>query len=132
MRRFAFFALTGMVMAATAVAQDGMVPVQKPALLSPLAEQGRIAFGKTCAQCHGDWGQGVSNGGNAKQGPPLIHKIYEPSHHGDMAFLMAMAQGTRQHHWRFGNMPPQPIVGREEALAIIAYVREVQKANGID
>ena len=127
MWRYAFFTLIGMAMAAPAVAQDGMVAVQKPAQLSPQAEQGRIAFGKTCASCHGDWGQG-----NARQGPPLIHKIYESSHHGDMAFLMAMAQGTRQHHWRFGNMPPQPTVGREEALAIIAFVREVQKANGID
>lgn len=131
MWRFVFIALTGLAAAAPAGAQD-MITVQKPAQLSPLAEQGRIAFGKTCAQCHGDWGQGISNGGNAKQGPPLIHKIYESSHHGDMAFLMAMAQGTRQHHWRFGNMPPQPTVGREEALAIIAFVREVQKANGID
>lgn len=127
MWRFVFTALIGVTAAASAVAQDGMVAVQKPAQLSPLAEQGRIAFGKTCASCHGDWGQG-----NARQGPPLIHKIYEPSHHGDMAFLIAMAQGTRQHHWRFGNMPPQPTVGREEALAIIAFVREVQKANGID
>lgn len=132
MRRFVFFLLLGAAMAGTAAAQDGMVAVQKPAQLSPLAEQGRIAFGKTCAQCHGDWGQGVSNGGNAKQGPPLIHRIYESSHHGDMAFLVAMAQGTRQHHWRFGNMPPQPSVGREDALAIIRFVREVQKANGID
>lgn len=126
MWRFAFAALAGLAVAAPAGAQD-MVTVQKPAQLSPLAEQGRAAFGKTCASCHGDWGQG-----NARLGPPLIHKIYEPSHHGDMAFLIAMAQGTRQHHWRFGNMPPQPTVGREEALAIIAFVREVQKANGID
>lgn len=127
MRRVVFFALLGIAMATTAGAQDGMVAVQKPAQLSPLAEQGRIAFGRTCAQCHGDWGQG-----NAKLGPPLIHKIYESSHHGDMAFLVAMAQGTRQHHWRFGNMPPQPTVGREDAIAIIRFVREVQKANGID
>lgn len=127
MWRYVLMVLIGTAMVGTAGAQDGMVAVQKPAQLSPLAEQGRIAFGKTCAQCHGDWGQG-----NTKQGPPLIHKIYESSHHGDMAFLIAMAQGTRQHHWRFGNMPPQPAIGREDAIAIIRFVREVQKANGID
>ena len=40
-----------------------------------------------------------------QQGPPLVHKIYEPSHHADFAFQRAAAQGVRAHHWKFGNMP---------------------------
>ena len=37
---------------------------------------------------------------------PLVHKIYEPSHHSDMAFVLAAKNGVRSHHWNFGNMPP--------------------------
>lgn len=65
-------------------------------------------------------------------GPPLVHKIYEPSHHGDAAFQVAAAQGVRAHHWRFGNMPPQDGVTAGDVTAIIAYVRELQRANGIE
>ena len=64
--------------------------------------------------------------------PPLVHRIYEPSHHGDMAFVLAARNGVRAHHWPFGDMPPvgQPLTDGELA-AIIAYVRELQRANGI-
>ena len=45
--------------------------------LSPLAAAGRAAFDAECAGCHG------ADGGGAEQGPPLIHPIYNPGHHGD-------------------------------------------------
>ena len=64
--------------------------------------------------------------------PPLIHKIYEPSHHADEAFQRAAANGVLAHHWSFGDMPAQPQVTRADMASIIAYVREVQRANGID
>ena len=78
------------------------------------------------AACHG------ANAAGTEAGPPLVHKIYEPSHHGDYAFEMAVANGVRAHHWRFGDMPPQPAMTKADLQNVIAYVREVQRANGIE
>jgi mono/diheme cytochrome c family protein len=100
------------------------IPVTVPEL-SPLAAQGEQAYGENCAACHG------ANAGGSGKGPPLIHKIYEPNHHADGAIVRAVRQGVRAHHWSFGDMPPQPQVTTAQTRAIIAYVREVQRANGI-
>jgi len=86
---------------------------------------GKVAFATHCAECHG------ANATGTDKGPPLIHRYYEPSHHADFAFVRAVRFGVRQHHWRFGNMPPQPEVSQEEINLIIGYVRELQRANGI-
>lgn len=94
--------------------------------LGPTAEAGRVAFETHCATCHG-----AAAGGTAK-GPPLVHRWYEPSHHGDAAFVLAARRGVTQHHWRFGDMPPQPQVGERSLQQIVAYVRELQRANGIE
>lgn len=93
--------------------------------LSGLAATGAPLFAANCAVCHGPSGVGTN------QGPPLIHRIYEPSHHGDFAFVAAIRRGSRAHHWQFGDMPPVPGVSDDEAMAIIAYVRAAQAANGI-
>lgn len=118
-------------LAAAAVWQAGQaawadaLQVQMPKL-STMAKAGQRSFAKNCAQCHGAQASGTD------KGPPLIHRIYEPNHHGDAAFLRAATAGARQHHWRFGDMPPQPQVRRMEIQAIIQFVREVQRANGIE
>ncbi|MEQ5872210.1 cytochrome c [Sagittula sp. NFXS13] len=104
-----------------------MVAVTLPDTLSPEASMGKRAFDVVCADCHGE-----NAAGKIGFAPPLIHKIYEPSHHGDMAFQMAAANGVRAHHWKFGDMPPQPEVTRADVSSIIAYIREVQRANGIN
>jgi mono/diheme cytochrome c family protein len=93
--------------------------------LSLAAQIGQVAFTDNCARCHG------ANGGGTDQGPPLIHIIYEPNHHSDIAFVLAARNGSRAHHWQFGDMPPQPQVSETEITAIIQFVREVQRANGI-
>jgi len=93
--------------------------------LSAVAALGQKAFDETCARCHGPRGSGTD------QGPPLIHDIYNPGHHGDAAFYNAAKRGAKQHHWRFGNMPAQPQVSDSQITAIIRYVRELQQANGI-
>lgn len=93
--------------------------------LSPVARAGQAAFREHCAECHGE------NAGGTEKGPPLIHRYYEPSHHGDAAFVLAAKRGVPQHHWNFGNMPAQPEVGDRSIQQIIAFVREVQRANGI-
>lgn len=93
--------------------------------LSPLAMAGQKAFNANCAVCHG------GNGAGTDKGPPLLHDIYNPGHHGDAAFFLAAKQGVRQHHWRFGNMAPLPQVSDEKMTAIVRYIRELQVANGI-
>ena len=103
-----------------------MVNVTIPSDLEGVAE-GMLAFNENCASCHGENASG-SNG----NGPPLIHKIYEPGHHGDMSFLLAAKNGTRAHHWKFGNMPPVEDISETDVKKIIAYVRKLQRANGIN
>jgi len=45
--------------------------------------------------------------------------------------VLAVKNGVRQHHWPFGSMPPIPGVSKAEVSQIIAYVRTLQRANGI-
>ncbi len=87
--------------------------------------QGKALFEANCAACHGKKADGTD------QGPPLIHKVYEPSHHSDLAFYRAVKNGTRAHHWQFGDMPPQPQVSPEQAGHIVGYVRKIQRSAGI-
>lgn len=104
-----------------------LVKVALPEELTGQAQMGKRAFDAVCAACHGENATG-RNG----MGPPLVHKIYEPSHHADAAFLLAVKNGVRAHHWRFGNMPPQDGLTNAEVKSIARYVRELQLANGIE
>ena len=103
-----------------------MVDVTVPELTA-LQQKGEQAFDANCAVCHG--ANAAGQGGVA---PPLIHKIYEPSHHGDVAFVRAAKAGSRQHHWSFGDMPPVDGISDAEIAVIIEYIRAVQRANGIN
>ncbi|MDE3027114.1 MAG: cytochrome c [Paracoccaceae bacterium] len=103
-----------------------LAQVTLPAELSPQAQIGKTAFNAVCAACHGE-----NAAGRAGMGPPFINPIYQPGHHSDMAFQMAVKQGVRAHHWPFGNMPPQPGLTPGDVKNIVAYVRELQRANGI-
>ena len=47
------------------------------------------------------------------------------------AVQRAVARGVRAHHWRFGDMPRVEGLTRGDVAAIVAYVRELQRANGI-
>ncbi|CUH78212.1 putative bifunctional cbb3-type cytochrome c oxidase subunit II/cytochrome c [Tritonibacter multivorans] len=112
---------------ATQTATDtAMVAIAMPEI-SGNAAIGQNIFENICAACHG--AQGV---GNAEAGPPLIHKIYEPSHHGDESFQRAVAHGVRAHHWRFGDMPPVGGLTRGDIAMVIDYIRAIQRANGIN
>ena len=95
-------------------------------VLTGIALEGEAAFGRHCQTCHGVAATGTLTG------PPLVHKIYEPGHHGDAAFALAALQGARQHHWPFGDMPPVAGITEPEIVSIIAYVRTLQRANGIE
>jgi len=61
-----------------------------------------------------------------------VHSVYRPAHHADVAFALAVRQGVRAHHWRFGDMPPQADATSDEVEAITRYIRELQRGNGID
>lgn len=112
---------------APTAASAAMVAVSLPESFSAEAQMGEKAFAAKCAACHG-----TNAAGREGAGPPLVHEIYEPGHHGDGAFMVAASNGVRQHHWSFGNMPPVAGITMAEVQSIIAYVRELQRANGID
>ena len=95
--------------------------------LDTLALAGKAAFDANCASCHG-----ANAAGQDGVAPPLVHIIYEPNHHGDRAFYLAAQQGVRAHHWPFGDMPPVEGVSEAEIGRIVAYVRTLQRANGIN
>lgn len=88
--------------------------------------RGEELFAANCAVCHGPQGQGTTSG------PPLIHEIYEPGHHPDESFHRAVAEGVPAHHWEFGDMAPVGGLDSGEVDAIIAWVREQQRAAGIE
>ncbi|WP_296639774.1 c-type cytochrome [Roseinatronobacter sp.] len=106
-------------------AQSVMVDVTVPELSAP-EQEGAALFAQNCATCHGE-----NAAGKDGVGPPLVHIIYEPSHHGDGSFYVAARLGVRAHHWSFGNMPAQPQITDEDVAKIVAYIRALQRANGI-
>jgi len=87
--------------------------------------QGQKQFARLCSKCHGYQAAG------SEKGPPLVHKIYSPDHHADLAFYMAAKNGASSHHWKFGDMPPVPAATPENMLDIVAYVRHLQSKAGI-
>jgi len=98
-----------------------------PDQLSESARIGQRAYDTSCMTCHGP--NAVGQNGVA---PPLVHKIYEPGHHADESFQRAVALGVRSHHWGFGDMAPVDGLTRGDVKMIIAYVRELQRTNGIN
>lgn len=86
---------------------------------------GESTFNANCAVCHGERALGTD------RGPPLVHIHYEPNHHADIAFHMAVERGVRAHHWSFGDMPPIEGVDSNRVDGIVAYVRFLQREGGI-
>ena len=111
---------------------DGRAPAgaaeeaRAPAMTAAAATEGRAAFDRHCAVCHGAGAAG------SDRGPPLVHRIYEPGHHADAAFRRAVRHGVRAHHWPFGDMPPVDGVSERDVTLIIEYVRGLQRAHGIE
>lgn len=105
-------------------AQGWTIPKPSPGLM-PNATMGKNLYVLHCASCHGGDLRG------ADKGPPLLHKIYEPSHHGDAAFQLAVANGVRAHHWQFGDMAPIGTLTPDDVAHITAFVRTEQRKVGI-
>jgi cytochrome c5 len=86
---------------------------------------GEAQFNQFCADCHGQGAMGTD------KGPPLVHQLYVPSHHGNAAFVSAAVNGVQAHHWQFGDMPPVAGITGEQVRAITLYVRWLQEQQGI-
>ena len=54
----------------------------------------------------------------------------ETSYHGDGAIWRAARRGVQPHHWRFGPMPEIDVTDHQ-LEGIVAFVRELQRENGI-
>ena len=107
-----------------AFAEPMRIPRPSPGLMpNPVA--GKALYAQHCASCHG----ADLKGGD--KGPPFLHRIYEPSHHADLAFQLAVRNGVRAHHWPFGDMEPVPGVTPDEVAHITAYIRAEQRKVGI-
>ena len=120
----------GLVISGYAIQYAGTREVPRVAVrvpeLSPVAREGRAAFDRSCAVCHGQ------DAGGGPGGPPLVHPLYRPAHHADVAFTLAVRRGVVAHHWNSGDMPRLPDVADRELEALVRYVRELQRANGIE
>jgi mono/diheme cytochrome c family protein len=86
---------------------------------------GDSLFVANCQQCHG------ANAVGTDHGPALVHLFYAPGHHADVAFLLAVRNGVRAHHWSYGNMPAIPELTQSQVADITAYVRWLQEEAGI-
>lgn len=119
--------LGGALVLSALSAHAQMMQIPKPSAgLMPNPGQGKKLYATTCAACHG-----VDLKGSDK-GPPMLHKVYEPSHHGDAAFQLAAKNGVRAHHWKFGDMLPVPGVTPDDVAHITAFIRVEQRKAGIN
>ena len=96
---------------------------------SPSASEsgaGAELYAQSCASCHGSDLRGTD------VGPPHLSQVYAPDHHPDESFRAAITQGTRAHHWDFGDMAPVEGLTDEEIDQVIAFVREQQEIHGLE
>lgn len=91
-----------------------------------LVATGADLYAANCAQCHGAALRGTD------QGPSFLSEVYEPGHHSDGAFLVAVMAGVAPHHWDFGPMPPVEGLTEPDVEAIVAFVRERQQSEGFE
>lgn len=123
------YLLTGVSLAlllAAGQARAQAMQIPKPtAGLVANAAAGKKLYAAKCAQCHG------RDLGGTQQGPALVHGIYAPGHHSDIAFQIAARHGSRQHHWNFDDMPRVAGLTPDDVANITAFVRAEQRKTGI-
>lgn len=130
MRRIFILASALLLIASPVLSTSGAQAGEKAATiaepkLSGKLMLGKLAFGTHCAACHGKQGDGT------EQGPPFLHRVYHPGHHGDESFFRAAKSGVRAHHWKFGDMAPVPKATDAQLQNIVQYIRALQHANGL-
>ena len=102
------------------------VTSSSPTQTSTSEPDGAAAYQQYCAQCHGVDLRGTD------QGPSQLSIIYEPGHHGDYSFRAAIRDGSPEHHWWFGDMPPVEGISDSEIEAVIMFVRAEQERLGFE
>ncbi len=109
------------------------IPTQAPDVTAPAGTAAELAipdgaevYQQFCAECHG-----VDLRGTDK-GPSQLSIIYEPNHHGDYAYRVAIRDGTREHHWWFGDMPPVEGISDLEIEKVISFIRAAQQRLGFE
>ena len=117
---------TLLVAVAAGIAACGGGATDAPADATGDVAAGASLYAANCAACHGEDLSGTD------QGPPFLDDVYEPSHHGDAAFQLAVARGVQPHHWDFGPMPAIPSLTEQQVADITAFVRQEQRAAGIE
>lgn len=90
------------------------------------AETGRVIFSRACGSCHGTYGEG------SEHGPPLVHPLYASDRLSREGFTHAIRNGVEAYRWPFGNMAPVADVDTAKIANLYRFVREMQRANGID
>ncbi len=90
------------------------------------APDGSAIYEERCASCHGTDLRGTT------KGPSHLSVVYEPGHHPDASFRAAVRQGSPQHHWDFGDMPPVEGLDDDEVDAVIDSIRAKQREAGFE
>ena len=89
-----------------------------------------VAGRKSC-----DDNRASCDGGNAAAevgvAPAPVRIVCEPGHHGDEPFRRAVTRGVPGQRLRFGDMPPADGSARRDMAAVVACIREPQRANRI-
>ena len=101
-------------------------PAPSTTAAAPAVPDGAAVYQHYCAECHG-----VDLRGTDK-GPSQLSIVYEPNHHGDYAYRVAIRDGTREHHWWFGDMPPVEGITDLEIEKVISYIRAEQERLGFE
>ena len=117
--------VVAVLMLVTTACGDGAgdeVDQQDPVLVAEGAE----LYEASCAECHGSDLRGT------EKGPSHLSILYEPGHHGDGAFQIAVLIGATAHHWDFGSMPAVEGLSEDDVEAIIAFVRQRQREEGFE
>ena len=114
---------TSVAPAPTVTSDASAPPTTAAAFVVP---DGAAVYQQYCAECHG-----VDLRGTDK-GPSQLSIIYEPNHHGDYAYRVAIREGTREHHWWFGDMPPVEGITDLEIEKVISFIRAEQERLGFE
>ena len=113
MLMFGFFALLNWL----DLEKNNFLPDSK---YKPSISQGKSSYQSHCMKCHGINLLGTT------RGPSLLDNVYNPSHHSDLSFYIAVKNGVKQHHWKFGDMPMITGLTPERVSDIVSYIRWMQ------
>lgn len=129
MRRIALRSVLVLVLGTVIVLVGSCSDSGSPTAQAPSAAgegEGAELYAARCASCHGADLRGTD------RGPSHLSIVYEPGHHSDDAFRSAIRNGSPQHHWDFGAMPPVEGLTDDEVDSVIEFVRTEQERRGFE